>query len=168
MSVSSYQTLCDTCDNVYHDFTTSITAPSYQTRCNTCDNVYHDFTTSITAHPIRLSVILVIMSITSYQTLCDTCDNVYHDFKMDRYSICIFSLQLIQLESVQNEKKVYQKKSEDMAHRLREVEKKLMANRKEINQYQVRNVRYPPLWLGKGLETVLDFAENNKIIVRKT
>lgn len=60
---------------------------------------------------------------------------------MDRYSICIFSLQLIQLESVQNEKKEYQKKSEDMAHRLREVEKKMMANRKEINQYKVRNLR---------------------------
>ena len=43
---------------------------------------------------------------------------------------------LIQLESVQNEKKEYQKKSEDMAHRLREVEKKMMANRKEINQYK--------------------------------
>lgn len=43
---------------------------------------------------------------------------------------------LIQLEGVQNEKKEYQKKSEDMAHRLRELEKKMMSNRKEINQYQ--------------------------------
>ncbi|CAC5423601.1 PPP1R9 [Mytilus coruscus] len=43
---------------------------------------------------------------------------------------------LIQLESVQNEKKEYQKKSEDMAYRLRELEKKMLANRKEINHYQ--------------------------------
>ncbi|XP_071148023.1 neurabin-1-like isoform X4 [Mytilus edulis] len=43
---------------------------------------------------------------------------------------------LIQMESVQNEKKEYQKKSEDMAYRLRELEKKMLANRKEINQYQ--------------------------------
>lgn len=41
------------------------------------------------------------------------------------------------MESVQNEKKEYQKKSEDMAYRLRELEKKMLANRKEINQYQV-------------------------------
>lgn len=44
---------------------------------------------------------------------------------------------VILLESAENQKKETDKKCEQMAHRLREMEKKLESNRKEINHYQV-------------------------------
>uniref|UniRef100_K1R040 Neurabin-1 n=1 Tax=Magallana gigas TaxID=29159 RepID=K1R040_MAGGI len=43
---------------------------------------------------------------------------------------------VILLESAENQKKETDKKCEQMAHRLREMEKKLESNRKEINHYQ--------------------------------
>lgn len=46
---------------------------------------------------------------------------------------------VILLESAENQKKETDKKCEQMAHRLREMEKKLESNRKEINHYQVKN-----------------------------
>ncbi|XP_061183589.1 neurabin-1-like isoform X3 [Saccostrea echinata] len=43
---------------------------------------------------------------------------------------------IIMLESAENQKKETEKKCEQMAHRLRDMEKKLESNRKEINHYQ--------------------------------
>lgn len=47
---------------------------------------------------------------------------------------------VIMLESAENQRKETDKKCEQMAHRLRETEKKLESNRKEINHYQVRSL----------------------------
>lgn len=46
---------------------------------------------------------------------------------------------LIVLENTEGQKKQYEKKNEEMAARLREVEKALSNARKEINHYQVNN-----------------------------
>lgn len=47
---------------------------------------------------------------------------------------------IIMLESAENQTRETEKKCEQMAHRLREMEKKLESNRKEINHYQVKHV----------------------------
>lgn len=64
--------------------------------------------------------------------------------------IWLFPLQMILLENAESQKRHYEKKCEDMAHRMRDNEKTLQGAQKDISNYQVRLLLMSPSWPGIG------------------